>query len=90
MPAVSNQYMLLKGSDIYVHMDIYAIPLRYLAKRYSMLQTAFTYHRTWEIGLEKGTRVPDSGPSFFISKIPTPMPGLKAPLIKCSQYVTRQ
>jgi hypothetical protein len=30
-----------------------------------VFHTAFTYHRTWEKGLEEVTRVSSSGPSFF-------------------------
>jgi hypothetical protein len=38
---------------------------RYLAGITSAFHTAFTYHRTWETGLEEVTRVSSSNPSFL-------------------------
>jgi len=38
---------------------------RYLAGITCAFHTAFTYHRTWETGLEEVTRVSSSNPSFF-------------------------
>ena len=39
--------------------------LSLLAQLYGALDTALTYHRTWEIGLEGDARVSSSNPKVF-------------------------
>jgi hypothetical protein len=43
-------------------LDLY---FRYLARTTGSFHTAFTYHRTWETGLEEVTRVSSSNPHFL-------------------------